>query len=57
MESLEVKVQANLARQHCNTTQSSITLVIQVDKCMYFLPDAEVTLPATAHHAYHNDLT
>lgn len=52
-----MKVQTNLARQHFNTTQSPTALVIQVDKCTYFLPVAEVTLSATARRAYHNDLT
>lgn len=57
MESLRVKVQTNLAKQHFNTTQRPVTLVIQVDKCTYFLPVAEVTLSATAHRAYHDDVT
>jgi len=52
-----VKVQTNLAKQHFNTTQSPITLVIHVDKRIYFLPVAEVALSATAHRAYHGDVT
>lgn len=48
MESLGVQVQTNLARQYFNTTQSPVTLVIQVDKYTYFLPVAEVTLSATS---------
>lgn len=57
MESLGVKVQTNLARQHFNTTQSPIALVIQVDKRTYFFPDAEVTFSATAHCLYHDNVT
>lgn len=57
MESLGVQVQTNLAREYFDTTQSPITLATQVDKCTYFLPVAEVTLSATAHRAYHSDLT